>query len=111
MLPALGLAVLMNFAPVPYTPDVPHNPPLVRDYLALCDQDAKACSDVLFDHIWASSVGPQHVSYCVPESGMSEAEITAKAVAWLKANPKLALSPTKPALTRAMTASFPCGRR
>ncbi len=105
---ALHLAV----TPVGYTPDKPlPKLPLTRDFLAFCDQDAKGCRDYTFDLIWRSTVGPQHVGYCLPDNEASEAVITEKAVAWLRKHPELDGKPTDPSLTKALMAAWPCGKR
>jgi hypothetical protein len=105
---ALHLAV----TPAAYTPDKPlPTLPVTRDYLAFCDRDAKGCGDYLFDLIWRSTVGPQHVGYCIPDTGASPADVTEKVVGWLRHHPDLNGKPTDPSLTKALMASYPCGRR
>ena len=47
MLFATLSALTLSLTPVQYTPSTPPPTPLVRDYLALCDRDAKTCSDIL----------------------------------------------------------------
>jgi hypothetical protein len=106
MLVALSLSLAL-MAPVPYSPETHVKPPLVRDWLALCDTDAKACGDYMFDLIWSSTVGPQKVGYCLPDKEAPEA-ITAKVQAWLKARPAEAAKPTDTGLNRALLASFSC---
>jgi hypothetical protein len=104
----LPLMLALSLTPIQYTPSRPPEVPLVRDYLALCGDDAKACSDILFDHTWSHSVGAQHVGYCLPQSGEDEAQVTAKVVAWLKGQPDLAGKPTDPSLNTALEHVYPC---
>ena len=87
--------------------DLPR-PPTVGAYLALCETDAKACSDRLFDLIWERSVGDQRVGFCLPDDETPD-QITAKAVAWLKARPALAAAETDATLLKAMEAEYRCG--
>ena len=100
-----ALVVLLLAAYVPGPP--PERPPTVAQYLALCDADAKSCSDRLFDLIYENSVGDQKLGFCLPDKDTPE-QITAVAVAWLKARPELAEKPTDPALLKAMEASYRC---
>lgn len=104
----LAAALALTLTPVQYTPSKPPSTPMVRDYLALCATDAKACSDILFDHAHAHSVGPQHVGYCLPQSGEDEAAVTAKVVAWLKGQPGMADKATDPSLNTALEHVYPC---
>lgn len=108
MLLSMTSVVLMMLAPQPYNSAEPPATPLVRDYLALCDADAKSCSDILFDHAWNHSVGEQRVGYCLPQSGETEADVTAKVVAWLKSRPAMAGKPTDPSLNTALENTYPC---
>jgi hypothetical protein len=102
-------ALHLSVTPIDYTPDKPlPKLPLTGDYLAFCARDAKGCSDYLFDFIWNSTVGPQHVGYCLPENEASERVITDKVTTWLRAHPELADKPTNPSLTKALMASYPC---
>jgi hypothetical protein len=102
---ALVLAALLSS---PALAEGPPRPPLVEGYLALCENNAKACSDRLFDLIWERSVGEQKVGFCLPDDETTE-QITAKAVAWLKARPLLASAPTDATLLKAMEAEYRCG--
>jgi hypothetical protein len=106
MIVSLALSLAM-MAPVPYAPETHERPPLVRDWLALCDRNPKACNDYLFDLVWSSTVGPQKVGYCLPDKDPPEA-ITGRVQAWLRARPDQANKPTDQGLNRAMLASFPC---
>lgn len=108
MLLSMMSAALMMFAQQGYTPSQPPQVPLVSDYLALCERDAKSCSDVLFDHAWSHSVGEQRVGYCLPQSGEDENQVTAKVVAWLKSKPAMASKPTDPSLNTALQNVYPC---
>jgi hypothetical protein len=109
---ALFAAAQLALTPIDYTPDKPlPKLPTTRDFLAFCARDAKGCQDYTFDLIWRSTVGPQHVGYCLPENESSEAVITDKAVAWLRNHPEFDGKPTDPSLTHALEASYPCGRR
>jgi hypothetical protein len=103
---ASAVAMLIG-APVPYTPPRTLRVPTVADYLALCDREAKACSDFLFDFAWESSVGERRVPYCLPEKDPPEV-VVRKVTDWLKARPAMASEPTKPALTKALVATHPC---
>lgn len=100
-----ALIALLLAAYVPGPP--PPRPPTVAEYLALCDADAQACADRLFDVIYENSVGEQKLGFCLPDKDTPEA-ITAVAVAWLKARPELGPKETDPTLLRAMEASYPC---
>lgn len=101
-------AALLVLALVPYVPGPPPTrPPTVAEYLALCDADAQSCSDRLFDLIYENSVGEQLLGFCLPDKDTPE-QITATAVAWLKARPELADKPTDPTLLKAMEAGYPC---
>lgn len=95
------LLLLAGYVPQPQP--VPR-PPTVAAFLAVCEADAKACEDRIFDLIWERSVGDQKLPFCVPES-----EAAPKVTAWLRARPDLAGTPTDPALMKALEASFPCG--
>jgi hypothetical protein len=106
---ALLAALQLSVTPIDYTPDKPlPKLPLTRDYLAFCDKDAKGCSDYLFDLIWNSTVGPQHVGYCLPDKEASETVITDKVVSWLRAHHDLDDKAANPSLTKALMASYPC---
>ena len=106
---ALLAALQLSVTTVAYTPDKPlPKLPTTRAYLGFCARDAKGCSDYLFDFIWNSTVGPQHVGYCLPDKEASETVITDKVVAYLRAHPELNDKPTKPSLTKALMASYPC---
>lgn len=96
------LLALLLAAYVPQPQPVPR-PATVAGFLALCDADAKACEDRIFDLIWERSVGDQRLPFCVPEETAGP-----KVVAWLKARPALAAQPADPALMKALEASFPC---
>ena len=101
-------AALIALLLAPYVPGPPPpRPPTVAEYLALCEADAQACSDRLFDLIYENSVGPQLLGFCLPDKDTPEA-ITAVAVAWLKVRPELADKPTDPTLLKAMEASYRC---
>lgn len=100
-----ALLVLFLAAYVPGPP--PERPPTVAQYLALCDADAEACSDRLFDLIYENSVGDQKLGFCLPDKDTPQ-QITAVAVAWLKARPELADKPTDPTLLKAMEARYRC---
>ena len=100
-----ALIALLLAAYVPGPP--PPRPPTVAEYLALCDADAQACGDRLFDLIYENSVGEQLLGFCLPDKDTPEA-ITAVAVAWLRARPELADESTDPTLLRAMEASYQC---
>jgi hypothetical protein len=103
------IAALIAFAVMAYTPGPPPaRPPTVAEYLALCDADAQACSDRLFDLIYERSVGEQKVGFCLPDKDTPEA-ITATAVAWLRAHPELDGADTDATLLKAMEASYRCG--
>ena len=93
-----------------YTPSSaePPRPPTVAEFLALCDADAEACADDLFDVIYENSVGDQKLGFCLPDKDTPE-QITAVAVAWLKARPELGGEPTDATLLKAMEASYRCG--
>lgn len=106
----LSAAALLLLAPVPYSSAKTPEAATVADYLSLCRADAKACSDYLFDFAWESSVGAQKVPYCLPETEPPET-VTGKVTAWLSAHPELGGAPTKPSLTKALVATYPCGRR
>ena len=108
MLFATLSALTWSLTPVQYTPSTPPPTPLVRDYLALCDRDAKTCSDILFDHTWNHSVGDQRVGYCLPQTSEDEDMVTSKVVAWLRAKPAMADKPTDPALNTALENLYPC---
>lgn len=101
-------ALALALTPAQYTPSKPAVVPLVRDYLALCEADAKTCSDTLFDHTWRHSVGDQRVGYCLPQTGEDEWMITSKVVAWLKSKPALVDNPTDLALNTALENLYPC---
>ena len=104
LVPMLGaLAFLFQ-----YTPSKPPEVPTTGDYLAVCDDDAKACSDILFDHTWRFSVGAQTVGYCLPQEGDDTLAITYRVVAWLKAHPETHGQSTDPSLNKALMASYPC---
>jgi hypothetical protein len=106
MLASLFLALTLT--PAGYTPSTPPPTPLVRDYLALCASDGKACADILFDHAHDHSVGAQRVGYCLPQSGEDEAAVTAKVVAWLKGQPGMGDRATDPSLNTALEHVYPC---
>lgn len=103
-------AALIAALVMAYTPGEPEpsRPPTVAEYLALCDADAKSCTDRLFDLIYENSFGEQKLGFCLPDKDTPEA-ITAVAVAWLRARPELANAPTDPTLLKAMEASYRCG--
>lgn len=104
----LTAALALTLTPVEYTPSTPPPTPRVRDYLALCDTNAKACSDILFDHAHDHSVGAQRVGYCLPQEGEDEQAVTAKVTAWLRGQPALVDQPTDPALNSALEHVYPC---
>ena len=102
------IAALIALALAAYTPGPPPLlPPTVAQYLALCDADAKGCADRLFDLIYENSVGDQKLGFCLPDKDTPE-QITAVAVAWLKARPELAGEATDATLLKAMEASYRC---
>ena len=104
----VSLLMALTLTPAGYTPSKPAIVPLVRDYLALCDTDPKACSDSLFDHTWRHSVGDQRVGYCLPPTGEDEVMVTDKVVAWLRSQPSMADKPTDPALATTLEHVYPC---
>jgi hypothetical protein len=104
----LVAALHLSLTPVAYTPDKPlPSEPLTRNYLALCDRNAKVCSDYLFDLIWRTTVGPQKVGYCLSQT-QSQEEIVGIVTAWLRKHPALADKPTDPSINKALVASYPC---
>lgn len=100
-----AVIALLLAAYVPGPP--PPRPPTVAEYLALCETDAQGCADRLFDLIYENSVGDQKLGFCLPDKDTPE-QITAVAVAWLKARPELGDEPTDPTLLKAMEASYRC---
>lgn len=100
---ALFALVLAAYTPGP----PPDRPPTVGEYLTLCEADAQACSDRLFDLIYENSVGEQKLGFCLPDHD-TPAEITERAVAWLRERPALAGEPTDPTLLKAMEATHRC---
>ncbi len=105
MIAALILAAATAYVP---TWAQPPRPATVAEFLTACDADAKRCADTLFDVIYENSVGDQKLGFCIPDHDTPE-QITATAVAWLKARPELAAAETDPTLLKAMEASYPCG--
>lgn len=97
------LLALLLAAYVPQPQPIPR-PATVGEFLALCEADRKACEDRIFDLIWERSVGDQRLSFCMPETE----DAWPRVVAWLKARPALAATPTDPALIKALEAGFPC---
>jgi len=104
---AVASAALLMFAQG-YTPTRLPPVPTTADYLRVCDHDAKACSDILFDHTWRFSVGERTVGYCLPQKEEDTGKITAAVVSWLKARPALASRPTDASLNSALEALYPC---
>ena len=101
-------AALIALMLAPYVPGPPPpRPPTVAEYLALCEADAQACADRLFDLIYENSVGPQLLRFCLPDKDTPET-ITATAVAWLRARPELSAEATDATLLKAMEASYRC---
>ena len=98
----LALILLHLAGYVPQPRPIPR-PPTVAAFLAVCDADAKACEDRIFDLIWERSVGDQKLPFCVPEVAAGP-----KVTTWLKARPGLAETATDPAVMKALEASFPC---
>ena len=102
------IAALTALALMTYVPSSMHErPPTVAGFLYLCETDPDRCSDDLFDVIYENSVGEQKLGFCLPDKDTPE-QITAVAVAWLKARPDLANEPTDATLLKAMEASYRC---
>ena len=90
-----------------YTPYTPPKPATGAEWLTICDQDRKACSDALFDLIWELGYGPRRWSFCLAADATVEG-VTDATVSWLRARPRVAARPFEQAANSALTATQRC---
>jgi hypothetical protein len=98
--------ILTALAAMQYTPDPPAAK-TVGEWLAVCDADAKRCSDQLYDQFHQHSVGDQKLDFCMPDTTDPQAT-GQRAAAWLKARPELAATDAWTGMNKAMVALHPC---